>query len=123
MSNEQFITDTIEQARIALGLDEQWKFTWKPLPEGKYESEIEPDEFTEKRAVILLDPEQGDLARLRRDIYHEVGHAVVYPIWRNASDWADHMVKGKKMRAIWDEMVNSSENVVIDHIVCQVLKI
>ena len=123
MTQDEFVAATIEDARKAWGLDEQWKFTWEYRTDKKEYCEIDPTYFHEKRALIKLDPGIDNPERLRRDIYHEVGHAVVFPIWLAASDWADHQIKGKKMRAIWDEMVNTSENAVIDHIVCQVLKI
>jgi hypothetical protein len=124
VTKDQFITKTIEQARKKWGLDSQWVFTWeyKELG-GPGNAQIDPVYFTEKHALISIDPETENRDRLRRDIYHELGHAVVYNVWLGASDWADHMIKGKRARAIWDEMVNSSENVTIDHIVCQIFKI
>jgi hypothetical protein len=124
MNKDQFITKTIEQARKKWGLDSQWVFTWeyKDLG-GPGCATIEPDYFTEKHALVSVDPQTEDRARLRRDLFHELGHAVIYNVWRGASDWADHTIKSKKARDIWNEMINTNENVVIDHIVCQIFKI
>ncbi len=124
MSNEQFITDTIEQARVAWGLDEQWKFTWQYSDLGGVgNAEIDPSYFTEKHALISIDPETTDKERLKLDIYHELGHVVLSPIWLGATDWADHTIKSKKARAIWEEQFNTRENEVLDFLIKMVLKV
>ncbi|HEY4760134.1 MAG TPA: hypothetical protein VIH42_06105, partial [Thermoguttaceae bacterium] len=64
-----------------------------------------------------------DLRRIRLDIYHELGHPIISPIWRAATDWADHLIRGKKSRAIFEEALNSAENLVLDHIITQIFKV
>lgn len=115
----------IAVARAAWGYDEQWRFTWEWTHTGDgrqaSNSSIECDHLTEKRAHLKLDARLlRDLDQLRREIYHELGHPIVAPIWRSMSDFAAVHLQGTE-RESYEEAVNSAENVVIDHIVFQLL--
>lgn len=106
---------------------EEWKVTWEFGTAGAT-AEIEV-RFTEKEAHITLDKEyvielcKGDRKewwkRLTRDVVHEVGHIVLYPLYRAVTDWADHRI-AKEERIVFEEMYNSNENIILDHTICKV---
>lgn len=64
-----------------------------------------------------------DRKRLFKDLVHELGHPRISAIWRSMSDFADHYLSEKKIRAIYEGAVNSAENVVIDAITAKVLRL
>lgn len=117
----------IAEARQCWKLDNQWQIEWKWVePNGKM-SASESDEagWTQKQAYLKLDSrlKKEWHSKLRYEIYHELGHCVVEIIWRTMSDWADHKIQNENERAIWEEAVNSAENILIDHFVVQVFGI
>ena len=118
----EWVERTIRQARQQWAYPETWEVTW----EWKKGLEVPADIsglWTEQRAHIRVSADNTDKQRLRRDLYHELGHPIVAPIWRGVSDWAEHMIKDPKERAIFEEMVNTRENEVLDYIVSQIFKI
>ncbi len=128
-NNRTLIERTIVQARAKWAYDEQWHIDWRFTERAKESGggycNWEP--VGEKHLSVELDPNyefSKDLRRIHIDIYHELGHPIVSPIWRAATDWADHLIPKKgKMRAVFEEAINSAENLVIDHIVTQIFKI
>ena len=128
-NNRALIEKTIIQARKRWAYDEQWKIEWKFSDRGRESGggycDFEP--YAEKNIRVELNPDYEFISNLRRvklDIYHELGHPIISPVWRAATDWADHLIPEKgKMRAVFEESINSAENLVIDPIVTQVFKI
>jgi hypothetical protein len=124
MNRKTFIDKTVEQARKKWGLDESWRITWEFSDEMDAGwAEIDISHWTEKAAHIYLSNKTEDLKRLKKDIVHEVGHIVLSPIERGASDWADHYIKNKKARAVYDEQTNTRENEVLDMIISSIFKL
>ena len=121
------IDKIVAAARKRWAIDSSWEITWEFSENARAAGGafIDPSYFTERRAKVELDESlcQTDPLRLKRNIYHELGHIVVAPIWRGVSDWADHTLKSKRLRTIFEEQVNTRENEVIDHIVSQIFKI
>lgn len=125
MNRKTFIDKTIVQARKKWAYDEQWVITWKFSDQATKDGggRIVWEPVGEKCAAMELSSEyetSTDLKRIRRDIYHELGHPIISAIWRTSTDWADHLIKGKKMRAVFEESMNSAENLVLDHIITQI---
>lgn len=120
----------IESGRAVWGLDEQWDIQVKVTPTPLVEEGGSPTDigisfahYPSKRAVIEISTEyKGDGVELWKDILHELGHIVVLPLWRTMTDWADTLLPiGTKERTIFEESYNSTENIVIDHILFQIL--
>lgn len=112
------VNQILEEAQSRWGVSD-WEIEWQ-FGSCEYEGDIELQE-TERYALITLDPKQIlDERALIRTIYHEVGHCVVWPIWRGMSDWIQPLLGNSKALAIYEESVNTRENEVIDHILVQV---
>jgi hypothetical protein len=123
VNRKTFIDKTVEQARKKWGLDESWKITWSfsdEMAEGW--AEIDVSHWTEKSAHIDVSSKTEDLKRLKKDIYHELGHLVVYPIGRGSSDWIEHYIRSKKALAVYAEQENTRENEVIDMIISNIFR-
>lgn len=127
-NNTAFVEKTIAQARKDWGYDEQWVILWKFSKQAKEDGGgcIDCEPYGEKgiRLELSVDyKDSRDFERIRRDIYHELGHPVVAPIWRASVDWAKHLIVPPegKLRDIFEENINTAENLVIDHIVTQII--
>lgn len=127
---EFYVRQMVESGRKIWGLDEQWdiqiKFTDTPLAEeGGTPTDIGISfiHWPSKRATIEISTEyKGSMEELWRDILHELGHAVILPLWRTVTDWMDTLYPiGTKERTIFEEAYNSSENIIIDSILFQVI--
>lgn len=119
MLSNKSINKIIDEGKKKLSIEE-WNVDWEygTIDQGA----IDTTYWTEKRAHIIL--EKGmDKKRTRIVIYHELMHLVLMPVSRGVSDYADHLIKSKKMRSVFDEMLNTRENEVIDFIVTQILGI
>lgn len=131
MVYKDFIDTIIDMAAIEWGYDDGWTITWDhevgKLPQGKkkqmYSRTTISYSTTEKWAIIHLDPQIKDLLQTAVDIFHELGHPIVDPIWRGVEDWLDHVIRSKQKRAIIEEAVNTRENEVIDHLTTQVFRV
>ena len=112
----------IQRAKVSWGLGD-WEITWE-YADLSHEGESDPRYWTEKRAHIILDKEtarNADKKKLMRLVAHELGHAVVYPIWRCMSDFVETYLKSGKEREVYENAVNSAENIVIDWMIVNVL--
>lgn len=120
----------VESGRRVWGLDEQWDIRVKITPTPLVEEGGSPTDigisfihWPSKRATIEISPDyKGDAIELWKDILHELGHAVILPLWRTVTDWMDTLYPvGTKERTIFEDSYNSSENILIDHILFQIL--
>ncbi len=112
------IDSVLKKGQKAWGVTE-WSVKWE-WGQCQYEGEIE-FRFTEKTALITLNKNIPDRQTLVRTVYHEVGHLVLQIIERNLSDFSEHYIKDKTARKVFDERLNTDENIVIDHIVTKVM--
>lgn len=121
-TDKKTIDNMIRQAGKIWGI-EDWDLTWE-WRDCFRGADIDCTYWTEKRAKLGLDKKmfrENDRKYLFRIVLHEIGHCVVYPIYRSISDWTDHFAD-KRTRATVEEAINSAENIVIDHMIVQVLK-
>lgn len=115
-------------ARYAWGIDEQWDINIVFLDKDKEEGSptdigIEILHWPSKRATIEISPDY-DISNIKQDMLHELGHLVIAPLWRLLTDYIDNIPEfreGTILRKIVEENWNSTENIVIDSIVFQVL--
>ncbi len=117
------IDNLVRRGIKAWGL-EGWEITWGWDNTINDIAIIDPTLWTERRAHISLNKKEVqcvDYKGLRRTVFHELGHCVVYPIWRSMTDWVDHHIGSGKSRDIYEETINSAENIVIDWIITRVM--
>lgn len=122
---ETLVGVIIADARRAWALDDQWRIEWEWTTEGDgrqaSNTSIDCTHLTEKWTKIRVDARLKSKPNdLQREIFHELGHLVVAPIWRSMSDFASVHLAGSE-RESYEEAVNSAENVVIDHVVFQIM--
>jgi hypothetical protein len=124
---KDWIERVIREARRAWALDNQWEIDVKWVDSVEVDGSPTPAavdvEWTAKKLHIQIDKSYVDRERLRRDLFHEVGHAVVdEPLWRVVTDWADTLIPaGTKERTIFEEAWNTVCNQVIDHVAYQII--
>ena len=124
LPQKRTIERMISRAKKLWGMDD-WTVEWNyaDLP---HEGESDPRYWTEHRAWITLDKEtarDSDQKKIFRIIVHELGHAIVYPVWRAMTDFTDNYLKSAKEKAVYEDSVNSAENIVIDYLITKVFKL
>ncbi len=116
---KQKVERIVRQAQKVWGLND-WTIEWG-FGKCEWEGDVEL-RYTEKYAFVTLDKSKiPDPLILKRTIYHELAHCITAIIERNLSDFADHYIKDKQARDVFYERLNTDQNVLIDHLIVQVL--